>query len=106
MDSKLRIILKDLRARLEAIYGDRLVRLVLYGSQARREGAEDSDIDVVVVLKGPLAYWEELRRTEETVASLCLEHDAVVSTIFLTPEEADESKNPIPVSIRREGIAV
>jgi predicted nucleotidyltransferase len=106
VDSRLQTILKDLRARLEAIYGDRLVRLVLYGSQARGDGAGDSDIDVVVVLKGPLNYWEELRRTEETVASLCLEHDAVVSTIFLTPKEADESRNPIPVNIRREGIVV
>jgi len=106
MNPNVQMILKDLRTRLEALYGDRLVRLVLYGSQARGDAVEESDIDVMVVLKGPFDYWEELRRTEEPVANLCLEYDVVISTVFLTPEDAESSRHPLPVSVRREGVPV
>ena len=106
MNSRVETILKDLRSRLDALYGDRLVRLVLYGSHARGDAGEESDIDVLIVLKGPFDYWEELRRTEEAMASVCLEYDVVVSTVFLTPEEAELSRHPLPANIRREGITV
>jgi predicted nucleotidyltransferase len=48
----LRVILGELRRRLTAIYGDRLAKMVLYGSQARGDAGPDSDIDVMVVLRG------------------------------------------------------
>ena len=52
--------LPALRQRLEAHYGDRLVRAVLFGSYARGEATEESDVDVLVVLGG--ARWTRGRR--------------------------------------------
>ena len=52
MSEKLKAILAALRSHFEEIYGDRLVKMVLFGSQARGEADADSDIDVLVVLKG------------------------------------------------------
>ncbi|WP_416667585.1 nucleotidyltransferase family protein [Egbenema bharatensis] len=43
-------ILEKLRCSLEQLYGKQLVRLVLFGSQAREDADQDSDIDVLVVL--------------------------------------------------------
>ena len=45
-------ILREFREGLEQIYGPRLVRVVLFGSQARDEAEPDSDIDVMLVLEG------------------------------------------------------
>jgi len=53
MDQRLTEILKELRSHLEALYGNRLVKTVVYGSQARGDARPWSDIDVAVVLKGP-----------------------------------------------------
>jgi predicted nucleotidyltransferase len=47
-------ILSKLRSRLEATYKERLVSLLLFCSQARKEATADSDIDVLVVLDGDL----------------------------------------------------
>jgi predicted nucleotidyltransferase len=47
-----RAALDLLKAGLAEIYGDRLAGLVLYGSQARGDAREDSDVDVAVVLRG------------------------------------------------------
>jgi uncharacterized protein len=54
MSEKLATILAELRRHLEALYGPRLVHLVLYGSQARGDAEPSSDIDVLVVLQGPV----------------------------------------------------
>ena len=44
-------ILKRFRAALDEIYGDRLERVVLFGSKARGDAGEDSDYDIAVFLK-------------------------------------------------------
>jgi predicted nucleotidyltransferase len=50
---KLEKIITEFRQALEKIYGDKLINLVLYGSQARGDATEDSDIDIMV--------WEKLK---------------------------------------------
>lgn len=55
-------ILSQFRAALDEIYGDRVERVVLYGSRARGEARPDSDYDVAVFLKTLTDRWEELDR--------------------------------------------
>ncbi len=42
-------ILSELKRELKQLYQNRLVSIILYGSYARGEAGEDSDIDVVVL---------------------------------------------------------
>jgi predicted nucleotidyltransferase len=69
MNEKLKAILAELRSHFEEIYGDRLVKMVLFGSQARGDADADSDIDVLVVLKGQVQPGEEIKRTSQVVAA-------------------------------------
>ncbi len=106
MTSKLQSITADLRRRLESIYGERLVRLVLYGSQAREDAEPASDIDVLVVLKGPVSPCEEIARTEQAVADLCLNRNVVVACVFVSQEQYLHRQNPLLLNVRREGVSV
>jgi predicted nucleotidyltransferase len=45
-------ILIDLKKRLQEIAGDRIVRMVLYGSRARGDYSEGSDTDIAVIVRG------------------------------------------------------
>jgi predicted nucleotidyltransferase len=55
----LRPTLRWVTETLRQIYGPRLRRLILFGSQARGEAIPDSDMDVLVVLNSPIRAYEE-----------------------------------------------
>ena len=106
MNDTLKILLAELRRRFEALYGKRLVRLVLFGSQAREEAESGSDIDVLVVLQGRIEPGEEVARTGEVVTALSLRFDTVISCVFMEEERFNNRNGPLLRNIRREGIAV
>jgi len=106
MTEKVRIILAELRRRFEALYGDRLVAMVLYGSQARGDAEPGSDIDVLVVLKGPVEPCGEITRTSEDVAEVSLQHNEVICCVFVSDAEYAVERNPLLLNVRREGVPV
>jgi uncharacterized protein len=54
--------LVELQRELQRMYGERLVKAVLYGSHARGAAGPESDVDVLVVLKDPVDDYWEIRR--------------------------------------------
>ena len=55
-------VLSRFRAALDEIYGDRIERVVLFGSRARGDAHADSDYDVAVFLKELPDRWKERHR--------------------------------------------
>ena len=55
MNANLSSLLADLRRQLQELYGGRLVKLLLYGSQARGDARPWSDLDLLVGFDQPLA---------------------------------------------------
>ena len=107
MDSeKLTHILHDLRTGLAQILGERLEAFYLYVSQARGEARQDSDIDVLVVIRGKFDYFDMIERTGELAAKLSLENETVVSLVFTSQENYEHRMIPFLMNVRQEGIAV
>jgi predicted nucleotidyltransferase len=106
MDKKTEGILGELKASLMALYGDSLAHLALFGSRARGDAAPDSDIDVLVVLKGMKNPVEEIGRTGDIVTELSLKYDTVVSCVFMDVDRWSTRNGPLLRNIRREGIPV
>jgi predicted nucleotidyltransferase len=104
MSDKVRDILAELRRRLARLYGPRLVKMVLYGSQARGDADPGSDIDVLVVLQGPVEPAEEIRRTGDDVWPLSYEHGISVMCVFVSQEEYERERSPLLLNVRREGV--
>lgn len=53
-------ILNSLHQYFNGLYSERLVSLILFGSQAKREAQFDSDIEMLVVLKDNVDSWTEM----------------------------------------------
>ena len=106
MNDKLTSILAELRSRFEALYGERLVQMILFGSQARSDAEPGSDIDVLVVLKDPVCAGEEIDRTIDFVADLSLQHNEVISCAFIGEKRFKHRHGPLLRNVRREGIRI
>jgi predicted nucleotidyltransferase len=106
MNAKLRQVVTALRRGYEELYGDRLVRLMLFGSQARDDAEPGSDVDVLVVLNGTVDAYEEIQRTSEFVGNLCLEHSVVIASVFISEDEFLHKQSPLLRNVRREGVPV
>ena len=106
MNKKVRSILAQLRGALEALYGDRLDELVLFGSHARGDADPGSDIDVLVILKGEARAADEIGRVGDILADLSLETDTVVSCTFVSSERFINENSPLLLNARREGVGV
>jgi predicted nucleotidyltransferase len=96
-------ILTRVRAALAQLYGDRLERVVLYGSRARGDHCPDSDYDVAVFIKDPCTLTEELDKLATLTTAILLETGAVTSAKpFLA--EAYRARTAFMHDLRRDGL--
>src|SRR5438552_3924849 len=103
---RLKTVLAELKSQFEALYGDRFVSMILYGSQARGDARQWSDIDVLTVLKGPVDPSKEIHRTGGIVSDLCLQHDVVIQRLFVDEDRWRKLDGPIFENIQLEGIVI
>jgi len=105
VDSWLTELLKDLKRALEELYGSRLCGLYLYGSRARGEAGQESDVDVLIVLDEVSHYGGELERTAEIVSTASLRYDVSISRVFLPQAEWQTGEGPFLLTVREDAIA-
>lgn len=106
VNRQLKEILSELKGRLQELYGERLVQLVLFGSHARGDAVEGSDIDVLVVLSGEVNASREIDRTSEIIWSISFEHDTVICCVFVGENEYRRRNGPLLRNVRREGVLI
>ncbi len=99
-------LLQTLRRVLEELYGERLHQVMLYGSHARGEASEDSDVDVMVVLKGPVDLWQEIDRMNDPAYRVQLAFGKLISLYPVAMNRYRDSALPVLVNAREEGILV
>ena len=98
--------LQELRAGLTELYGPRLKGLMLFGSYARGEATEGSDIDVAFILDDFAFASKEIGRSSTLVAELCLEHVCVISLIPIRERDWRTRQDPFLMNVRREAVIV
>jgi len=96
--------MKELKEGLVHIYGDRLKAVYLYGSYARGDYRQGSDVDVMILLIDYRNYWEELRRSTELASDISLKYDVTVSRLIMKEIQWKESDMPVLRNIHKEGV--
>ena len=77
-------VLVRFRAAVGEIYGDRLERVVLFGSRARGDAKPDSDYDIAVFIEDAGTFSAESERLAAISTDILLDTGAVISaTPFL-----------------------
>jgi len=89
---------------MQSTYKDRLYSLILFGSQARNEAHQDSDIDILVVLKDDVDSWTEIKRTGGFITQLSLENNILINNIFVTAQQFTSQSSALMRNVKQEGI--
>jgi uncharacterized protein len=101
------VIAKAVKAELQRLYGDRLAKVILYGSYARGDFRGDSDIDFLVVLKDDdIDVGKELRFMSHPLYKISYDNDIYISKHPTTLKRLHNSQFLFYKNIRNEGIEV
>ena len=98
-------VLARLRATLDQLYGDRLERVVLYGSRARGDARPDSDYDVAVFLTDVPDLWQESGRLAEIETEIILDTGAVVHAMPMRAG-AYQDRTLFMHEVRKDGLTL
>ena len=98
-------VLNRIKAVLAAAFGNRFRGVVLYGSEARGEATPDSDLDILVLLTGPVALGQDLRTVLHTLSPLQLEIERPIDALPVDIAAYEAGEFGLYRNAKREGIA-
>ena len=96
-------VLNRFRVALDETYGERIERIVLFGSRARGDAQPDSDYDIMVFLKVLRSFGREARAIAEIEADILADTGAVINAL---PLEAGAYREQTAVmrELRHDGL--
>ena len=107
--NELNVILHRMTEIYQSVYGNDVVRIILYGSYARGDNQPDSDIDIAAIVHGERALLQEkLKKVWDASSDLELDYGVIVSPTVIPQEEFERFKDDLPYyrNIQNEGVNI
>ena len=107
--NELNTIVKKIAKIYKTVYGEELVKVFLYGSYARGDYNNESDIDIVAIVRGGREQLQlQLKRVWDRTADLELEYETVLSATVIPDEEFRKYQKDLPYyqNIVNEGVEI
>ena len=106
MDKKISRLVDRVKEHLIELYGEKIKKVILYGSHARGEASGESDIDLLVLVDESIEPFEVRKRLSDLLFDILLEEGELISVITL-PENFFENYNyPFMLNVKKEGVSV
>jgi len=97
-------LLNDIKARLMQAHGERLQGVILYGSEARGEAEPDSDIDLLVLLRGPIELGRDIRTNVHALYDMEIQDYRPIHAMPVDVEDYQAGEYPLYRNAKKEGI--
>lgn len=102
-------IIKAYVAEVKNLLGEDFRRACIYGSYARNEYSEESDVDIAIFTDRPSSeFYLLINQIAEATFEYNVKYDIILSPVFQNEAEFQRMLKAVPYfqSIQREGIAV
>jgi predicted nucleotidyltransferase len=104
MKENIKPIIEEFKTRLRELYGKKLKNIILYGSWARGDAKEHSDIDLAVLLEGEVDPGREIDRMIEIITDLQMRYNTLISVYPISMKNYKSINSPLLMNLHREGI--
>ncbi|MBQ3604268.1 MAG: nucleotidyltransferase domain-containing protein [Clostridia bacterium] len=108
-ENQLNLITKTVAGFAKDILKEKLVSVILYGSYARGDYDDESDIDIIIVADIPVDNcWSYNIQLIEALTDLELETGKVISTHIVQADNFNKYRNALPFyrNVTKEGIKI
>ena len=102
-------VLDELAENIHGLLGNRLDKIVLYGSYARGDNSGESDVDILVLTDLSAEENRKLRRELNRVFSrIGLKHDVLLSMFLIDKKAYEEwmAVTPFYQNIEKDGVII
>ncbi|MGE0019164.1 MAG: nucleotidyltransferase domain-containing protein [Draconibacterium sp.] len=99
-------ILQSVKTRLETVFGSRISKVVLFGSQAKNTANKNSDFDILIVTSD-LFKWQERGQIRDICYEIALEYDILIDSKIISQTEIETKfwgKHPLITDALVDGI--
>ncbi len=99
-------ILQNIKIRLKSVFNDRIVNVVLFGSQARNTSNKYSDFDILIVTYDQFT-WQERGQIRDLCYEVSLEFDILIDSKIISRPEIETKfwgKHPLITDALAYGI--
>lgn len=103
---EIRELLKGFKREIERLYPNKLKGIVLFGSWARGDATEDSDIDLLIILKGKIVPGMEIDRMVDIITEMNLKYRELISIYPISEKDYYTINSPLLINVRKEGVLV
>lgn len=102
---KVQAIIEDFVRELKKEFGKNLAQVIVFGSQARGDSVEGSDIDTLVVLQEVEEEWKISKKVSDIAFHVTFGKKIAVllSTLVMDEREFITGGSPLHLNIRKEG---
>lgn len=100
----IRAALADLKTEISRIYPSEPPRILVYGSFARREETNDSDIDVLLVYPRLIQPGKEIRLVSSVLAELNIRYQVLISILPISASIYQSAEGYFWENLRHEVI--
>jgi predicted nucleotidyltransferase len=93
-----KLILTDLKHKLEEQYSDALINVVLFGSQANNKSTEFSDYDILILFNHDYNRYDE-NKILDICYEIDLKYNIIIAAHLLSTKELESKRGRQPIFI-------
>jgi len=104
MDERIKNLINRIKAHLVKTYGQKIRRVILYGSYVRGQATKDSDIDILVLVDESLNPFEIRESLSDLLFDILLEEGELVSVIAVPEDFFENYNSSFMMNVKKEGV--
>ncbi|NCS89720.1 MAG: hypothetical protein AUK34_00625 [Ignavibacteria bacterium CG2_30_36_16] len=103
-DEKINSLLPEIEKRIRELFGEKVLKIILFGSYARGDYNEDSDVDIMVIVDDEDLRYYKKKRTE--LSNYYLDKEGILLSIIIEKAKFVEryiKHSPFLINVVKEG---